>query len=140
MNLAKLHKKILAYLIDLFLTSLLPLAIAVLAYFLVRPIFDLYVYVIFFMALEFIFFTLFNAILLRATNGKTIGGFICSNLLIHNDLVPLTFGDCLVRSVSLSIPVLALINLIYMLCAHQERAIYDQISDTIMVDDTKKKY
>lgn len=140
MNLAKLNKKILAYILDLVSTSIVPLAFSLLAYFLVRPIFEIYVYVILFVALEFVYFSLLNAVLLRLTHGKTVGGFVCSTLLVRSDLTPLTFGDCLVRTVSLSIPVLALINLIYMLARHQDRAIYDQINDTIVVDDTKKKY
>lgn len=140
MDLAKLHKKILAYIVDLLLSSIFPASIVILAYFLVRPILDLYIYILIFIGLEIVFYTLMNALLLRIAQGKTVGGTLFSTRLIRSDLSPLTFGDCLIRSISLAILPLAIINLIYLLCAHQERAPYDQISDTILVDDTKKKY
>ncbi len=81
-----------------------------------------------------LYYMLFGGILLKWSNGYTLGGAMLRIKVVHMDDRDINYRDAFIRSVCLSIIPWVLVNAIYMLIVHTERTIFDKITDTIVID------
>jgi uncharacterized RDD family membrane protein YckC len=134
MHIARYEKRLFAYLFDSLLALLgglaifllIPMPIAFIEKLLLSQVAAMIIYV------------LLTGTMLILTNGFTLGSLLVRIRAVRLDEKRLRCRDVLIRSISLSIFVWAIINAIYMLVVHTERTMFDRMSDTLVID--KKCY
>ena len=129
MKVAHYEKRILSYLIDF----ILPLTMSILIYyFWLIKIINLkdVSFILTIVIVSPILFFIVNVILMRITNGYTIGNFIFGIKTIASDQERIRLKHCLIKYAFLSFPICILLNAIYMLVVHSQITIFDTISNT----------
>lgn len=132
MNVPRFDRRIVSYLIDL----IVPTILSLLTYFLQKNNFDIFDHLSFFLWTELftiIYFLIFNAMCAYVFNGNTIGNLITKTKMVSLDGKRLSFIQVLLKYVPLCIWPTVLINASYMLYVHTETTIYDTLSKTIVV-------
>ena len=132
MEIARYERRLLAYMIDI----LICLGLGVGTWFFVRQNWSLtYVMqIIICETLMGIYYFFFAGIILRWTNGYTIGGALVRTKVVHIDDRDISYRDAFLRSICLSVLPWVIVNACYMLIIHTERTIFDKITDTIVID------
>lgn len=132
MNIARYEKRIFAYLID----YLFPILIGVLAFLLLKNHFSYKVFDIFVIINWFIIITywIIYIPILFLFNGNTLGSLIFGIKVIPLKAEKITFKISLIRALTLSIPMMVIINVFYMLVVHSERTIFDILSESIVIN------
>ena len=132
MDIARYERRVFAYLIDV----LLCLGCAFLTWSFIpwMRAFPLAAQIVVLEVMMGLYYMLFGGILLKWSNGYTLGGALLRTKVVHMDDRDITYRDAFIRSVCLSIIPWVLVNAIYMLIVHTERTICDKITDTIVID------
>ncbi len=132
MEIARYERRVLAYLLDI----LLCLGCAFVVWFFVDWIrfLPVVVQIVILELLMGLFYMLFGGILLKWSNGYTLGSAIFRIKVVHMDDRDITYRDAFIRSITLSIVPWVVVNAVYMLIVHTERTIFDKLTDTIVVD------
>lgn len=132
MNIARYEKRIFAYLID----YLFPILIGVLAFLLLKNYFSYKVFDIFVIINWFIItaYWIIYIPVLCLFNGNTLGTLIFGIKVIPLKAEKITFKISLIRALTLSIPMMVIINAFYMLVVHSERTIFDILSESIVIN------
>ncbi len=136
MNIASFTKRTFAYIIDLFLTILLPLAVFILGYiywpeFQSIPIY--FVFIAFVIIAWFIYFV-FCSIYMAISNGRTVGLAIMGLRVIHQDLKRISFRESLARCATAGLLIMAIVNAFYVVGMRTEKSAFDRLTNTITVD------
>lgn len=132
MNIPRFDKRIISYLIDLIIPSLLSL----LTYFLLKHSFQILDYLTFFLWVEFfamVYFLLINSLFAYLFNGNTIGNLFTKTKMVSIDGKRLTLKQVLLKYLPLSLWPTVIINAFYMLYVHTESTIYDTLSNSIVI-------
>lgn len=132
MNIPRFDKRIISYLIDLIIPSILSL----LTYFLLKHSFQILNYLTFFLWVEFfamVYFLLINSLFAYLFNGNTIGNLFTKTKMVSIDGKRLTLKQVLLKYLPLSLWPTVIINAFYMLYAHTESTIYDTLSNSIVI-------
>lgn len=132
MNIPRFDKRIISYLIDLIIPSILSL----LTYFLLKHSFQILDYLTFFLWVEFfamVYFLLINSLLAYLFNGNTIGNLFTKTKMVSIDGKRLTLKQVLLKYLPLSLWPTIIINAFYMLYVHTESTIYDTLSNSIVI-------
>ena len=132
MNIPRFDKRIISYLIDLIIPSLLSL----LTYFLLKHSFQILDYLTFFLWVEFfamVYFLLINSLFAYLFNGNTIGNLFTKTKMVSIDGKRLTLKQVLLKYLPLSLWPTIIINAFYMLYVHTESTIYDTLSNSIVI-------
>lgn len=132
MNIPRFDKRIISYLIDLIIPSILSL----LTYFLLKHSFQILDYLTFFLWVEFfamVYFLLINSLFAYLFNGNTIGNLFTKTKMVSIDGKRLTLKQVLLKYLPLSLWPTVIINAFYMLYVHTESTIYDTISNSIVI-------
>ena len=132
MNIPRFDKRIISYLIDLILPSILSL----LTYFVLKHSFQILDYLTFFLWVEFfamVYFLLINSLFAYLFNGNTIGNLFTKTKMVSIDGKRLTLKQVLLKYLPLSRWPTVIINAFYMLYVHTESTIYDTLSNSIVI-------
>lgn len=132
MNIPRFDKRIISYLIDLIIPSILSL----LTYFLLKHSFQILNYLTFFLWVEFfamVYFLLINSLFAYLFNGNTIGNLFTKTKMVSIDGKRLTLKQVLLKYLPLSLWPTVIINAFYMLYVHTESTIYDTLSNSIVI-------
>lgn len=132
MNIPRFDKRIISYLIDLIIPSILSL----LTYFLLKHSFQILDYLTFFLWVEFfamVYFLLINSLFAYLFNGNTIGNLFTKTKMVSIDGKRLTLKQVLLKYLPLSLWPTVIINAFYMLYVHTESTIYDTLSKSIVI-------
>lgn len=132
MNIPRFDKRIISYLIDLIIPSILSL----LTYFLLKHSFQILDYLTFFLWVEFfamVYFLLINSLFAYLFNGNTIGNLFTKTKMVSIDGKRLTLKQVLLKYLPLSLWPTIIINAFYMLYVHTESTIYDTLSNSIVI-------
>ena len=132
MNIPRFDKRIISYLIDLIIPSILSL----LTYFLLKHSFQILDYLTFFLWVEFfamVYFLLINSLFAYLFNGNTIGNLFTNTKMASIDGKRLTLKQVLLKYLPLSLWPTVIINAFYMLYVHTESTIYDTLSNSIVI-------
>ena len=132
MNIPRFDKRIISYLIDLIIPSILSL----LTYFLLKHSFQILDYLTFFLWVEFfamVYFLLINSLFAYLFNGNTIGNLFTKTKMVSIDGKRLTLKQVLLKYLPLSLWPTVIINAFYMLYVHTESTIYDTLSNSIVI-------
>ena len=132
MNIPRFDKRIISYLIDLIIPSILSL----LTYFLLKHSFQILDYLTFFLWVEFfamVYFLLINSLFVYLFNGNTIGNLFTKTKMVSIDGKRLTLKQVLLKYLPLSLWPTVIINAFYMLYVHTESTIYDTLSNSIVI-------
>ena len=132
MNIPRFDKRIISYLIDLIIPSILSL----LTYFLLKHSFQILDYLTFFLWVEFfamVYFLLINSLFAYLFNGNTIGNLFTKTKMVSIDGKRLTLNQVLLKYLPLSLWPTVIINAFYMLYVHTESTIYDTLSNSIVI-------
>ena len=132
MNIPRFDKRIISYLIDLIIPSILSL----LTYFLLKHSFQILNYLTFFLWIEFfamVYFLLINSLFAYLFNGNTIGNLFTKTKMVSIDGKRLTLKQVLLKYLPLSLWPTVIINAFYMLYVHTESTIYDTLSNSIVI-------
>ena len=132
MNIPRFDKRIISYLIDLIIPSILSL----LTYFLLKHSFQILDYLTFFLWVEFfamVYFLLINSLFAYLFNGNTIGNLFTKTKMVSIDGKRLTLKQVLLKYLPLSLWLTVIINAFYMLYVHTESTIYDTLSNSIVI-------
>ena len=132
MNIPRFDKRIISYLIDLIIPSILSL----LTYFLLKHSFQILDYLTFFLWVEFfamVYFLLINSLFAYLFNGNTIGNLFTKTKMVSIDGKKLTLKQVLLKYLPLSLWPTIIINAFYMLYVHTESTIYDTLSNSIVI-------
>lgn len=132
MNIPRFDKRIISYLIDLIIPSILSL----LTYFLLKHSFQILDYLTFFLWVEFfamVYFLLINSLFAYLFNGNTIGNLFTKTKMVSIDGKRLTLKQILLKYLPLSLWPTVIINAFYMLYVHTESTIYDTLSNSIVI-------
>ena len=132
MNIPRFDKRIISYLIDLIIPSILFL----LTYFLLKHSFQILDYLTFFLWVEFfamVYFLLINSLFAYLFNGNTIGNLFTKTKMVSIDGKRLTLKQVLLKYLPLSLWPTVIINAFYMLYVHTESTIYDTLSNSIVI-------
>ena len=132
MNIPRFDKRIISYLIDLIIPSILSL----LTYFLLKHSFQILDYLSFFLWVEFfamVYFLLINSLFAYLFNGNTIGNLFTKTKMVSIDGKRLTLKQVLLKYLPLSLWPTVIINAFYMLYVHTESTIYDTLSNSIVI-------
>ena len=132
MNIPRFDKRIISYLIDLIIPSILSL----LTYFLLKHSFQILDYLTFFLWVEFfamVYFLLINSLFAYLFNGNTIGNLFTKTKMVSIDGKRLTLKLVLLKYLPLSLWPTVIINAFYMLYVHTESTIYDTLSNSIVI-------
>ena len=132
MNIPRFDKRIISYLIDLIIPSILSL----LTYFLLKHSFQILDYLTFFLWVEFfamVYFLLINSLFAYLFNGNTIGNLFTKTIMVSIDGMRLTLKQVLLKYLPLSLWPTVIINAFYMLYVHTESTIYDTLSNSIVI-------
>ena len=132
MNIPRFDKRIISYLIDLIIPSILSL----LTYFLLKHSFQILNYLTFFLWVEFfamVYFLLINSLFAYLFNGNTIGNLFTKTKMVSIDGKRLTLKQVLLKYLPLSLWPTIIINAFYMLYVHTESTIYDTLSNSIVI-------
>ena len=132
MNIPRFDKRIISYLIDLIIPSILSL----LTYFLLKHSFQILNYLTFFLWVEFfamVYFLLINSLFAYLFNGNTIGNLFTKTKMVSIDGKRLTLKQVLLKYLPLSLWPTVIINAFYMLYIHTESTIYDTLSNSIVI-------
>lgn len=132
MNIPRFDKRIISYLIDLIIPSILSL----LTYFLLKHSFQILDYLTFFLWVEFfamVYFLLINSLFAYLFNGNTIGNLFTKAKMVSIDGKRLTLKQVLLKYLPLSLWPTVIINAFYMLYVHTESTIYDTLSNSIVI-------
>ena len=132
MNIPRFDKRIISYLIDLIIPSILSL----LTYFLLKHSFQILDYLTFFLWVEFfamVYFLLINSLFAYLFNGNTIGNLFTKTKMVSIDGKRLTLKQVLLKDLPLSLWPTVIINAFYMLYVHTESTIYDTLSNSIVI-------
>ena len=132
MNIPRFDKRIISYLIDLIIPSILSL----LTYFLLKHSFQILDYLTFFLWVEFfamVYFLLINSLFAYLFNGNTIGNLFTKTKMVSIDGKRLTLKQVLLKYLPLSLWPTVIINAFYMLYVHTESTIYDTQSNSIVI-------
>ena len=132
MNIPRFDKRIISYLIDLIIPSILSL----LTYFLLKHSFQILNYLTFFLWIEFfsmVYFLLINSLFAYIFNGNTIGNLFTKTKMVSIDGKRLTLKQVLLKYLPLSLWPTVIINAFYMLYVHTESTIYDTLSNSIVI-------
>lgn len=132
MNIARYERRIIAYLIDFLLAYGLSIAIYfVVLQFYSWPVLSQYWWIELIGTILFVIGYGFGQVLFH---GVTLGSFFCKTRVVKINNEPLRYRDAFIRSLTLSLPPMVLINAIYMITVHTERSIFDRLSDTMVVN------
>ena len=132
MNIPRFDKRIISYLIDLIIPSILSLF----TYFLLKHSFQILDYLTFFLWVEFfamVYFLLINSLFAYLFNGNTIGNLFTKTKMVSIDGKRLTLKQVLLKYLPLSLWPTVIINAFYMLYVHTESTIYDTLSNSIVI-------
>ena len=132
MNIPRFDKRIISYLIDLIIPSILSL----LTYFLLKHSFQILNYLTFVLWVEFVvmvYFLLINSLFAYLVNGNTIGNLFTKTKMVSIDGKRLTLKQVLLKYLPLSLWPTVIINAFYMLYVHTESTIYDTLSNSIVI-------
>lgn len=132
MNIPRFDKRIISYLIDLIIPSILSL----LTYFLLKHSFQILDYLTFFLWVEFfamVYFLLINSLFAYLFNGNTIGNLFTKTKMVSIDGKRLILKQVLLKYLPLSLWPTVIINAFYMLYVHTESTIYDTLSNSIVI-------
>ena len=132
MNIPRFDKRIISYLIDLIIPSILSL----LTYFLLKHSFQILNYLTFFLWVEFfamVYFLLINSLFAYLFNGNTIGNLFTKTKMVSIDGKRLSLKQVLLKYLPLSLWPTVIINAFYMLYVHTESTIYDTLSNSIVI-------
>ena len=132
MNIPRFDKRIISYLIDLIIPSIL----SILTYFLLKHSFQILDYLTFFLWVEFfamVYFLLINSLFAYLFNGNTIGNLFTKTKMVSIDGKRLTLKQVLLKYLPLSLWPTVIINAFYMLYVHTESTIYDTLSNSIVI-------
>ena len=132
MNIPRFDKRIISYLIDLIIPSILSL----LTYFLLKHSFQILDYLTFFFWVDFfamVYFLLINSLFAYIFNGNTIGNLFTKTKMVSIDGKRLTLKQVLLKYLPLSLWPTVIINAFYMLYVHTESTIYDTLSNSIVI-------
>lgn len=135
MEIARYERRILAYLLDFFLST----GIATASWFFIRANWNIALPVVVQIIIceilgGFIYF-LFSGIVLKWSNGYTIGSAIFATKVVHIDDRDISYRDAFLRAMGLAIFPWVLVNAAYMLIVHTERTIFDKMTNTIVIDN-----
>lgn len=136
MNIANLGKRILSYIIDTLILSIIPSFTLFFLYLNTDLLKDISIYLVvicFIFVLWFLYF-IFIGLFLLISNGRTIGNLIFGIRVIHKDISHLTFGDCFARSSTQGLIILAIISVFYVMTIHTEKSAFDRLTNTVVVD------
>ena len=132
MNIARYERRIIAYLIDFFLAYGVSFAV----YFIVLqfyswPVLSQFWWIELMATIAYIIGYGLGQVFF---NGVTLGSLICRTRVTKINNQPLRYRDTFIRSLTLSLPPMVVINAIYMITVHTERSIPDRLSDTMVVN------
>lgn len=136
MEIARYEKRLIAYLID-FLVALIPaFASFITLYFYLKPIVTIpaYFYALAAQLFTYIFYFIFTFLFLIISKGYTLGMLIIGTKVIHTSKRPPNARESFLRSISLGLLPMVIVNIGYMLIVHTEKTIFDRLSETIVVD------
>jgi len=136
MEIARYEKRVIAYFIDLMVAFLPCLAIGINIYLdvpLTQNI-PIYFYVLGVQFATYILFVLLSIFFVMVSNGYTLGALIFGIRAVHLDRSRITFRDAIIRSITIGVLPMVLVNAIYMITIHTERTIFDRITETVVVD------
>lgn len=136
MNIAKLSKRIGAYLIDFLISLFIPFLGLYLAltFFPNYRALPLYLLILFFIAFNWLCYFLVNGVSLYLSNGRTLGYRIFGLRNIHRDMTRLSLKDAFTRSASQGLIVFGVVSIFYMLIKRSELSIFDRFNDTVIAD------
>ena len=132
MNIPRFDKRIISYLIDLIIPSILSL----LTYFLLKHSFQILDYLTFFLWVEFfamVYFLLINSLFAYLFNGNTIGNLFTKTKMVRIDGKRLTLKQALLNSLPLSLWPTVIIHAFYILYVHTSSTIYDTLRTSIVL-------
>lgn len=138
MNTAKLHKRVIAYLIDIVIISA-PIVVGLIWLFYFINMEYNYATPWYFMLIgglliQWIIYTFLSTLIMFIFNGRTFGNALLGIKIIHADNRHLSFKDCLCISAVHGLLIMVIINLFYILIVHTEKSVSDRLTDTIAVD------
>ena len=136
MNIASFTKRTFAYLIDLVLTILLPMAAFVLGY-IFWPEFQsipIYFVIMAFVVIAWLIYFVFCSIYMAISNGRTVGLAIMGLRVIHQDLKRISFGESLARCAACGLLIMVIVNAFYVVGTKTEKSVFDRLTNTLTVD------
>jgi uncharacterized RDD family membrane protein YckC len=68
------------------------------------------------------------------SRGFTLGSLIFGIKVMHPNRAPLLYREMFLRSITIGVLPMVLVNAIYMVAIHTERTIFDRITETVVVD------
>lgn len=132
MNIARYERRMLAYLVDFTLAY----GVSVGIYFLVLqvfswPLLSCFWWIELMATILFILGYGFGQVIF---SGVTLGGLFFRTRVVKINNLSLRFKDAFIRSLTLSLPPMVLVNAVYMITVHTERSIFDRLSDTMVIN------
>lgn len=138
MEIARYEKRVIAYLIDLLVAFVPALGLFIFLYFFFEPKLTTSIPSYFFALaaelLTYLFYVFLNFFFLVFSKGYTLGMLIIGTKVIHLSKRPPTVREIFLKTISIGLFPMVIVNVIYMLIVHTEKTIFDRISETIVVD------
>ena len=131
MNFVNVEKRTLSYLIDYTIALVISVLIILFANitFLEAPFLNNVTRVL---SYTFVIYFIISCVFLKLFNGKTIGRVICGLKVTSISGNKLSIGQILMRSMSESLLIMAIINLAYTFYYRNNFTLFDKISDTVV--------
>ncbi len=136
MDIVGFERRVISFIID----AVIALGFGTIIYFLLsqRVNMDFLTLPLWLMIFEIVIYAIFNTFFLWTFNGISIGQFIVRSRVLRFDGKRMTFRDSAIRAVLLSIPMMVVLNAIYMIVQHTEISIFDQLTNSKIVSINNK--
>lgn len=133
MSVANFKKRVVAYIIDLFLSLAIPVSLFVI-FFSYMASFPWISWVIIVEVAAWFCFSILVSAFAYICNGFSFGGLLLGVKIVEKEGKRLTYRNALIRSILLGVLPIVLLNACYMLIIHSERTIMDKMTNTYSID------
>lgn len=137
MKTAKFEKRIFSYLVDLVPCVAIGIVLFIFVFNKIPVIQDLTIYTITFV-ISSIMYILIWTLILKITNGYTLGGAIFRIKTVSMYSERLSIKECFLKNIFLGFFPCVIVNAFYMLIVHTDKTIFDQLSNTISISSRQE--